>query len=236
MIEAYITGIGWVNSISMGRGLIKWLDDPQACTNELPKIRGRDLFSETNHRFGRLDTFSRVGFAGIVQSINDAGLTGPSDFHNTGLIAVSNHGCTEIDVNYFKTVIPENGKFCSPNLFAYTLPSCFLGEVSIHFQFFGPCLVMNGGKDAEYLALTQSLLLLREHDLSHIIVGKNDSWKPSFSSPKRTNPLGSVFLTISKFTNPNKRHYGTLSLQKNCSVEHNSRHVSSILQIASSKN
>jgi 3-oxoacyl-[acyl-carrier-protein] synthase II len=218
MIQASITGIGWVNHQGMGKG--RPCLDPTASgeSGVLPSIKGRDLFGEPNNRFGRLDTFSKVGFAAISHAIHDAGLTDSPTRNRTGIIAVTTHGCTATDNQYFQTVMPDAGKLCSPNLFAYTLPSCFLGEASIYFQLLGQCFVLTGNHEAELHALQQALISLSDGSHDHMLVGINDTWSGNLDSQDRGFALGSLFLTISKFSDSNTNSYGTIALQSDFSV------------------
>ena len=49
---------------------------------------------------------------------------------------------------YFRSAAHDGGVMASPNLFAYTLPNCMLGEASIQFGLTGPTLVTNCAGDA----------------------------------------------------------------------------------------
>ena len=48
-----------------------------------------------------------------------------------------------MDHNYYKTVLPQAGLLASPNLFAYTLPNCMLGEIAIRYGLTGPAMVVS---------------------------------------------------------------------------------------------
>ena len=71
---ASITGIGWVTSTSMGSG--REHKPLVAQDGKLPKLTSRMIFGKSSIHFGRLDDYSKLGFAAITFALRDA-KTGP---------------------------------------------------------------------------------------------------------------------------------------------------------------
>ncbi len=135
-MRAEVLGIGWVTAAGMGRG--RQAAPFALCPGELPPVARKDIFAEPDLRFGRLDGFSRLGLAAIALALQDAGLDAWTEKRPVALAAASRYGCLTTDADYFDTVLPQQGRLASPNLFAYTLPNCFLGEAAIRFGLTGP--------------------------------------------------------------------------------------------------
>ena len=135
MINIKVLGGGWVTAAGIGSiGGGQEFDMP---TGELGKL-GRDMYvDQSDSRWGRLDRYSRAGLIAGAKALTDSGysLSGPEVDMAMAVSTVS--GTKEVDDKYFQSVIIEKGLFASPNLFAYTLPSCMLGEISIRFSLTG---------------------------------------------------------------------------------------------------
>ena len=131
-MTALITGIGWVNSGGMGCG--RKCDDFKMTAGPLPRITRRAVSEDPYPRFGRMDSFSRLGLGAIALALKDADLAKWTCKRNISIIASTVHGCLGTDVDYFDTVIPQEGRLASPNLFAYTLPNSFFGRSGHPFR------------------------------------------------------------------------------------------------------
>ena len=128
MRQAAITGMGWVSKSSRGYpGHVHYSKH----ANCLPRISGKDILNRPHKAFGRMDNFSKMGFSAITFALADAGIPLPGP-KNIVMIASSVTGCLETDIQYQTTLSRKNGILPSPTLFAYTLPSCFLGEAAIY--------------------------------------------------------------------------------------------------------
>jgi 3-oxoacyl-[acyl-carrier-protein] synthase II len=113
---AALTGIGWVASTNMGSGR-----DYRTLTTQdgkLPKLTSRMIFGKSSMHFGRLDDYSKLGFAAVTFALKDARLDQWSKKRPIGIIASTTYGCLATDIDYYETVVPEGGAFASPNLFA----------------------------------------------------------------------------------------------------------------------
>ncbi len=149
--EAVITGLGWVGRRTMGHpGRIREFETDA----RLPELRRKDVLAQPYKPFGRMDAFSKLGFAAIAFALEDAGITSGSPKKEIGLVAATSTGCIETDLCYWQTVLKNSP---SPALFAYTLDSCFLGEAAICFGLTGETYVINeknnDGRSALFFAL-----------------------------------------------------------------------------------
>lgn len=166
-----ISGIGWVYTTSMGyKGDIKELPSGK----HLPSIERKEIFKEPYKPFGRMDYFSKLGLAAIVFAMKDANLH-RSPNKNTGIIASSSTGCLETDMKYQATLFPENNTLPSPALFAYTLPSCFLGEASIRYGLTGESFVINETYTTGMTGLGMAVDLLATGQTDYMLCGINNS-------------------------------------------------------------
>lgn len=154
-MKGWINGIGWVARQGCGRGREAEGSPTWDATLRIPTRK--DLFAQADLRFGRLDSFSRVGLAGITMCLRDAGLERWQHKRPIGTLAVTDNGCLQTDLDYLQTMIVEGGKLASPNLFAYTLPNCFLGEAALRFGLTGSSLILHQ-QGGEPLAVVQYAL------------------------------------------------------------------------------
>jgi len=139
-----INGIGWVTPAGMGSG--RPGETFTLGPGRLPALKSR-LFLENAHpRFGRFDTYAKAGFGAIALALSSAGLDRWTQKRPIGLVAGTRRGCLGADLTYFKTAAFHGGALASPNLFAYTLSSCVLGEASIQFGLTGPSFVIDDGE------------------------------------------------------------------------------------------
>jgi len=147
-MKAWINGIGWVTPAGSGQG--RQSDSSPLQAGELQIPQRKEVFAQIDKRFGRLDDFSRVGLAAVAFCLRDADAEKWEEKRPIGVVAASRYGCLQTDLDYYQTLIPEDGKLASPNLFAYTLPNCFLGEAALRF------------------GLTGNSMILNRHDLTHL--------------------------------------------------------------------
>lgn len=163
--QAVITGLGWVSRRSMGHpGRIRILET----NGRLPEIKRKDVLAQPYNPFGRMDAFSKLGFAAISFALEDAGITTGSKEKEIGLVASTSTGCIGTDILYWKTML-KNGP--SPVLFAYTLDSCFLGEAAICFGLTGENYVINEKKNHGRSALFFALEALSMGQCETVVCG-----------------------------------------------------------------
>ena len=168
-MTAQLIGLGWVTAGGLGGGRQQ---SPFALNpGKLPRLTRKAVFAAPDQRFGRLDDFSKLGLAGIVFALRDAGLETWSGKRPVGLVAATEYGCLQTDAAYFATVLPEHGRLTSPNLFAYTLSSCFLGEAAIRFGLTGPSFVLHDAAPAGLAAFQVALQLLAWGEAATVVAG-----------------------------------------------------------------
>lgn len=214
MSAAVVTGIGWVTAAGMGRG-------PQGfgmpASDVLPEPMRKDVFSVSDKNFRRLDAFSRLGLAAAAFALQDAGLHHPKDNpqrapdqgpwpekQDIGLIASTYTGCLGTDDAYYKSALEERGLSASPHLFAYTLPSTFIGEAAIRFGLAGSSFVVHerpltqdgGGLEA----LRTAMELLEEDACPAMLAGYCEAPAPAGYSDIKLHP-GAVFAVLEKKEN-----------------------------------
>ncbi len=214
MIQAAITGMGWVSKSSMGYPGHVLYSKSSHC---LPKISGKEILSRPHKAFGRMDNFSKMGFAAITFALADAGIPLESK-KNIGMIASSITGCIETDIHYQATLSREKGILPSPTLFAYTLPSCFLGEASIYHGLTGESFMVEEELTNGLQGLSLGLDLLEEGGCDTLVCGICNS--DLYSEVKMAGPTmeetspesGALFFVLEK--QAGKSCYGTLTQDK----------------------
>jgi 3-oxoacyl-[acyl-carrier-protein] synthase II len=202
-----ISGIGWVYTTSMGyKGDIKVLPS----SKHLPSIERKDIFKEPYKPFGRMDYFSKLGVSAIVFAMKDANLHG-SPNKNTSIIASSSTGCLETDIKYQATLFPENNTLPSPALFAYTLPSCFLGEASIRYGLTGESFVISETYTTGMTGLGMAVDLLAAGQTDYMLCGINNSQIDGVDDATICIQPGAVFFLLEKKKRNMSGSYGKLS-------------------------
>jgi len=136
-----VVGGAWITASGIGR--INGGDDFSMPEGPLPVLRRDLLSSRPEERWGRLDYYSKAGLVAASLAFKDAGLEPQDVPASTATIASTVNGSVDVDHEYFRTVVPQNGLLASPNLFAYTLPNCMLGEISIRYGLTGPTMVIS---------------------------------------------------------------------------------------------
>ncbi|OGU12152.1 MAG: hypothetical protein A2075_09915 [Geobacteraceae bacterium GWC2_58_44] len=196
-MEASVIGIGWVTGAGFG-----WGGQGGDCVFSdlpLPQLARKDVFPEPNQRFGRMSDYSKLGLAALAFALRDAGLEAWSAKRAIGVVAATRLGCLATDLDYHRTVLLQGGGLASPNLFAYTLANCFLGDAAIQFGLTGSSVAINEGRegvDAVRIALED--LAMGEADT--IVAGICDLAVPQgYAGALRLLP-GAAFLVLTAAT------------------------------------
>ena len=227
---ASITGIGWVTSTSMGSGR----DYKPLVTQDgrLPKLTSRMIFGKSSIHFGRLDDYSKLGFAAIAFALKDARLDQWDTKRPVGIIASTTYGCLATDIDYYETVIPEGGAFASPSLFAYTLPNVYLGEVATRFGLTGQTFVVNEPELTGIAGLRMALNSLILNDCSVMLAGFCDAGRPEqFDYPAQINP-GALFFVLEKAPEHRDLSYGELDMGKESLIYFREKEIPSLQSLA----
>jgi 3-oxoacyl-[acyl-carrier-protein] synthase II len=194
-MKAQICGIGYVTAAGFGAGLRAKTN--LLCPGEVRVPPRKDIFSGVDRRYGRLDSFSRLGLAALALCLRDAAVEEWEEKRPIGIVAASKYGCVNTDLDYLDTMFPEGGRFASPNLFAYTLPNCFLGEAALRFGLSGTTLVLNHHDPTGLALLEYAVQELHWNDHQGMLAGICDLEAPAgFASG--TDSCGSVFLLLQR--------------------------------------
>ena len=216
---AAVAGIGWVTAEGPGRG--GGTRDFSMTAGPLRSLSREDVFPEPNLRFGRLPEYTRVGLAAVAFALRDAGMEKWKVKRPVGIVASSRLGCLATDIEYFETVLPAGGGLPSPNLFAYTLPNCFLGEAAIQFGLTGPsCIVNDAGGDA-LCGLRAGIESLAWGDCDTLLAGHIDV--PPREALREIAPMlaGALFMVLKRGGGDAAPGYGTLDLSDQGVVRRN---------------
>jgi len=222
-----ITGIGWVTASNMGCG--KDHDRFVLSDGSLPVIEQGKLFERPYPSFRRMDEYSKLGIAAIAFALKDAGLDQWTHKRNIGIIVSTEYGCLGVDLDFYETVLREEGIGASPALFAYTLPNSFLGDAAILFGLTGKSFVINPSRPLGLAGLKLALdsLLLGECD--QILCGANNlKHTPPFDRHSRAAP-GALFFVVEKSGRTSA--YGKLSFNKKGVVEFEGKEVQDLSEI-----
>lgn len=169
MMICNILGFGWVAVDSLGEGKSGAFHGFSA--GQLAPVTRHDLFDRPDRRFGRMDSFSKLGLAAITFALRDAGLEVWQEKRSVGILADTFSGCFQTDCDYFNSVVPDGGVFASPQLFAYTLSNTFLGEAALRFGLTGNCQVVNCCNADGLSVLHQALESIHWKEDERMIVG-----------------------------------------------------------------
>jgi len=211
-----VTGIGWVTVLGMGRG--REYGSFDMIDGQLPEFNRKAAFEKHYQHFGRMDEYSKLGLKAVAFALKDAGLDEWNKKRDIGIIASTTYGCLSTDIKYYDTVIPQEGLFASPSLFAYTLPNSFLGEASIRFGLKGASFVVNEKTLSGLSSLQMAMDSITWGESETMLAGICDLGCPSnFPLPDKAVP-GAVFFVIETINKRNCAHYGELLLDKNGAI------------------
>jgi 3-oxoacyl-[acyl-carrier-protein] synthase II len=208
-MKAWINGIGWTTPVGCGQGRNGQLQPLQAGELQIPQRK--DVFAQINRRFGRLDDFSRVGLAAVAFTLRDAAAETWELKRPVGIVAASRYGCLQTDLEYHQTLVPQQGKLASPNLFAYTLPNCFLGEAALRFGLTGNSMIINRHDPTRLAAIKVGLEELAWSEQSGVLTGIIDLAPPPELAAEDDLP-GSLFMLLGREPGIKIEPYGLLEL------------------------
>lgn len=208
-MKGWINGIGWVTPTGCGMG--RQGGDPlQPGPLEIPTRK--QIFAEPDKRFGRLDDFSRLGLAAIAFCLRDAEAESWQEKRRYGIVAASRYGCLVTDLEYHQTMLPEGGKFASPNLFAYTVPNSFLGEAALRFGLQGSSHLLNLVDPSRLGVLRFALQELDWENHEAMLAGICDLSRPQSLPGEEAETPGALFLLLGREPQAGAVPYGELEL------------------------
>jgi 3-oxoacyl-[acyl-carrier-protein] synthase II len=186
------------------------------------------IFGKTSIHFGRLDNYSKLGFAAITFALKDAKLDQWDKKRSIGIVASTTYGCLASDIDYYETVVPERGAFASPSLFAYTLPNVYLGEVATRFGLTGQTFVVNEPEPSGITGLRMALNGIVLDDCPVMLAGFCDTGRPElFDYPLQVNP-GALFFVLEKIPRLRDLSYGELDMGKEGLVYFKGKEISNL--------
>ncbi len=199
MNKAMIKGMGWVLKSSMGwPGHVRY----SQASKQLPTLSGKSVLGSPYKPFGRMDNFSRLGFSAIFFAMSQAGIdSAPEGDNPIPIIAGSRTGCLETDLVYQKGLSHGKEILPSPAVFAYTLPSCFLGEASIYYGLTGETLMIEKSINPGLTSLAMAMDILESGNGSTVICGtcNSDLQYPAIGRSSEPITGGAVFLVLEKY-------------------------------------
>jgi len=172
-----------------------------------------------------MDIYSKLGLAAITFALKDAGLDKWKKKRPIGIIASTVYGCLGTDIDYYDTVIPQEGLLASPNLFAYTLPTCFLGDAAIRFGLTGTSFVINERHLSGLPGLRMALDCIASGENDTVLVGVCDLGCPALLQSEDKARPSAIFLAIEKLSGRRSSLYGELDLDEKGAVLFNETEI-----------
>jgi len=202
---ARILGIGWVAPSSMGRpGHVHGFKEPE----EMFRLSGKSVLGASYKPFGRMDLFSKLGFSAIAFAMADAGFSPVSSCNSSApgkqpvaVIAESATGCLDTDLSYQATLSGNGPHIPSPALFAYTLPSCFIGEAAIYYSLVGEAYIIETSENTGLTALSFAMDSLETGGCEAAVCGICNVGPGTALNGTGPAP-GALFLVIGPETSP----------------------------------
>ncbi len=206
----YITGLSWITAGGSGRGNNN--DSFDFSKGVIEDISGMDFPVNPCFRKGRLDRFSLLGLQAITNALYDAGLYRWDKKREIGIVASTVYGCLGADLDYYNSVMAENGNLPDPNLFTHTLSNIFLGYAAILFGLTGPNYTYYEKTDNGIAVLLSAMESIESCECNTMLAGICDIEPPGdFQGSEDIKP-GSIFTVIEKSPEQEKRKYGKLSM------------------------
>lgn len=231
-MNVYLCGIGWVSGAGFG-----WGSQGGDCSFPdlpLPALTRKDVFAEPNQRFGRMSEYAKLGLTALAFALRDAGLESWSAKRAIGTVASTQLGCLATDLEYQQGVMLQGGGLASPNLFAYTLANCFLGDAAILFGLTGSLVAINEARQDNLGALRMALEELALGEAETMLAGVCDLPVPGALAGSIAVKPGALFLVLSLSPPAAPVSYGTVSLEDDGTIRHNGAPVVSLIGLADS--
>ena len=210
-MTSFLTGIGWVTAGGLGRG--RSGGDFDMAPGRLPALTSAEVAGNPCRRFYRMDSYSQLGLTAIGLALKDASLERWTEKRRFDIIVSTLYGCLGTDIEYFDTVIPQGGLLASPSLFAYTLPSCFLGEAAIQFGLSGVGYIVNEKAPLALQCVRMALQRLAWGECTTILAGVCDLECPPPYNGLGAAPPGAAFLVLEETLRADVTPYGVLFLE-----------------------
>ncbi|MGZ3442175.1 MAG: beta-ketoacyl synthase N-terminal-like domain-containing protein, partial [Polyangia bacterium] len=116
-------------------------------------------------RLSRMDRLCALALVACDGALLDGALTPSAPEWNgarTAIVLGTAYGCHATNEDYYRGLVRDGTLGASPRLFAYTLPSSPVGEVSIHFGVRGPAVALANGLASGIDALAEGVATVAE--------------------------------------------------------------------------
>ena len=221
-----ITGIGWIYPGNSGEG--RKNTRLKVGSGKLPFVSRKTFFQTPYPRFNRMDEFSRLGVSAMGLALRDAGMDVWTVKRAVGVVVATVYGCLHTDLDYFETVVPEQGAFASPALFSYTLPNCFLGEAAARFGLTGPGYVVSQSDDTGLSSVKAVLEDMACMGLKTALAGTCDLGRPQGFPVDTDITPGAAFMVVESQPRTDLDCYGTVHLNRAQEILFNGNNVSDL--------
>ena len=193
-MQADITGIGWVTAAGMGRGREHY--GFAMPFGRLAEYAPEKIFTEPYPNLRRMDDYSRLGVTAIALALKDAHQDEWTQKRNIGMVVATVYGCLGADVDYYNTVIPNQGTHASPAVFSYTSANSFLGEAAIRFGLTGTNYAVFEQRPTGLAGIYAALGHLTRGDDKKILGGVCDVGCPQIFDQPDIFPPGAIFFML----------------------------------------
>src|SRR4051795_12709345 len=132
-------------------------------------------------RLSRMDRLCALALVACDGALVDAALTPAApEWHGerTAIVLGTAYGCHATNEEYYRGLLREGAAGASPRLFAYTLPSSPVGEISIHYGVRWPTLVLANGMTSGVDALAEGVAIVAEGRADRALVCAADVATP----------------------------------------------------------
>jgi len=149
-------------------------------------------WSATAARLSRMDRLCGLALVACDAALIDAALAATAPEWNgerTAIVFGTAYGCYATNEDYYRGVARDGALGASPRLFAYTLPSSPVGEISIHYGVRGPTTVLANGLVSGVDALAEGVAIVAEGRADRALVCAADVATPLLSSILGGAPL-----------------------------------------------
>jgi len=178
-----------------------------------------------------MSDYAKLGLAAIAFALRDAGLETWSTKRPVGVVASTRLGCLATDLEYHRTVLLQGGGLASPNLFAYTLANCFLGDAAIQFGLTGSSVAINDTQEDGLGALRMALEELALGEADTMLAGICDLPVPTAFADSVTLKPGAIFLVLAVAPPAAPSGYGTVSLADDGRLRLNGSPTGSLIEL-----
>ncbi|MFQ5589530.1 MAG: beta-ketoacyl synthase N-terminal-like domain-containing protein [Phycisphaerae bacterium] len=167
--QVAVTGGGWIAANSYGRLRDRTVPVLGPGRAEIPPPD--EIFERRPNRYGRFDTYTKLGCSAVSLALVDARLRDGNDVCPSGVVSSSRRECLVTDSVYYETARCDGGALASPNLFSYTLPCIMQGECALSFKLTGPTLCVGEAGGRGIAALRTAMRLMADRLTPVMIAG-----------------------------------------------------------------